>query len=115
MNRTINLTCFTSVIISVGLAVPASAETSVFGKRARIAAQAGSMACMVDIGRVTEDQGYKLLNQNIRKANLADVAGWLMSPKGTYAIEIVRSHMNSTCTGISDQKALMKTLAPLVQ
>ena len=73
------------------------------------------MACMVDIGRITEDQGYKLLNQNIKKANLEDAADWLMSPKGTYATQLVRVSMNSTCTDVVDQNALMKKLAPLVQ
>lgn len=103
-----------TALLVFGIAMAASADTALFKKKARIAAQAGSMACMVDIGRVSEAEGYRLLNQNIRKANLEDVADWLMSPKGTYATQLVREGMNSTCTGFKDEKALMKELAPLV-
>ena len=94
--------------------MPVMAETPLFKKKARIAAQAGSMACMVDIGKVSEAQSYKLLNQNIKKANLEDVADWLMSPKGTYAMQLVRKNMNSTCTGVIDQEGLTKELMPFI-
>ena len=96
------------------LQLTAFAQTPLYKQKARIAAQAGSMACMVKIGRVSEAESYRLLNQNIKKAGLEAVANWLMTPQGTYAAQVVQRHLNASCTDVIDQDAMTRELAPLV-
>jgi len=114
MKTIISSTSLASAIVALSLAAPALANTPLFKKKAEIVGAAGATACMVDTGRVTEAQGFKRLYQHIRKANLEDVADWLMSPKGSDATQLVKEHMNSTCTGVINAEALMEQLVPLM-
>ncbi|MDB4616760.1 hypothetical protein OAE23_01510 [Synechococcus sp. AH-551-E11] len=83
-------------------------------KKARAVGQASSMICLVNAGKISEEDSLDLMLNNLKKAGIYSVLPWMKTAEGTEAIQVAYQYVRSDCKGFTDADAMVKAIMPYV-
>ncbi|MDB4654942.1 hypothetical protein OAE53_01075 [bacterium] len=79
-------------------------------KKARAVGQASAAMCLVNNGKLSEQDSLNLLLSQMKKAGISSVLPWLKTKEGTKAIQIASTYFESDCQTIDDPKGMTRAI-----